>query len=327
MADTPRAVVAGTVSLDLVTSRADATTARAAVGNSGANIAVRLAAAGFDVSFVCLIGDDRHGELVLADLERWGVATDGVVVRPGYATPVVYQVTAGDGSGAESLSSSCPRCSRPRGHLLELPTPDEIPAVVWERASRADAVVTDIAGGTGTRLLEHARDIAWYEASLREATSADMTQTALVANVVKVSDEDADFYADALGCDAGPAAAPGRRWDVVTCGAEGVNWRLRGESWQHVPAVAGVEAVDTIGAGDAFTAGVLRELVASGGIEDAARGTPAANEVMELALRAGGASAARACEAIGARGDMSTPGGGDAWIANDAPFACGRCDR
>jgi fructokinase len=307
----PDVVVVGTVSLDLVADSLDAATARAAVGNSGANIAVRLAQAGLRTSFVCLIGADPIGDLVLDDLARWGVGTEWIVRRPDYRTPIVYQVTTGGGTGSDVIFSPCPQCGRPRGSALLLPDPDELPPAAWDGAAGARAVVTDVASATGARLLRAGTALTWYEASLREATIQEMVGCAAQAEIVKVSDEDADFYAPVLHQRRGRT-----RLHLLTRGSRGVDWRRPGEPWHNVPTRLATDPVDTIGAGDAFTAGAIAQLLGDG----------SAALDHEAALAAGAELAARACLAVGARGDMTPPSGSSPWIREHVPFGCGRCE-
>ncbi|OUZ11950.1 hypothetical protein BHE97_03485 [Aeromicrobium sp. PE09-221] len=309
----PRAVVVGTVSMDLVATSTDASTASAAVGNSGANIAVRLAAAGWEVDVVSLIGPDSVGDMIIEDLRRWGVGTEGLVVREGYLSPRVFQILDGVDRGTASLLFTCPRCGRPRGHRLEIPRPDELPPAFWNRASTADVLLADVAAPLSTELAAAAHGIVWFEASLRESTTAAMRALAGHAQVIKVSSEDLEHFLPAL-----ETTAPDARLQIITEGAAGVRYRSRDggswSSWHREPSHLMQEPLDTIGAGDAFTARAVIEMRG---------GQPPATAVAE-----GSTAAARACLAAGARGDMEGDGApADTWLAHGVPFRCGRCER
>lgn len=305
------AVVIGTVALDLVAASATSSHARAAVGNTGANIAVRLSAAGWNVEFVSLVGRDSAADLVEEDLRRWGVGTSGVVRREGYLTPRVFQALSTSSSSA-SLLLTCPRCDRPRGHRLEIPRPDELPESVVAFARDADLVIADVAGPAFGRLVSASRGLTWYEASLREATDAEIADLAGRVDAVKCSSEELDHFAAAFA-----DAAEGPRLRIVTEGAQGVRFQERPafawSDWTHTDSTLRTPPIDTIGAGDAFTA--------------AAAGVLAEGGTALSAVEAGSDAAALACMSEGARGDMVLSGEvPSAWLDVGVAFQCGRCD-
>lgn len=319
-----RAVVVGTVGLDLVADSGTAGTARAAVGNSGSNIAVRLAAEGVEVEFVALIGPDSAGDLVRDDLRRWGVGTTGLVVGDDYLTPRVFQVLdpdAASSGGASSLLFTCPRCGLPRGHRLQPPQAQEIPPAVMDFAATADAVIADLPGGAAQALWQATGGLRWFEASMRETTPAEIAVAARLATHAKVSAEEIDHYEQTFadhpegGSPGGTLAALAR---FVTLGAEGVRYQTRqapGLPWSgwatSASALTGAP-VDTLGAGDAWTAAAVAALIR--------------HEPLEEVLAAAADRAAAACRSEGARGDMTVAGGGSAWLREDVPFLCGRCE-
>lgn len=316
-ADGRSAVVLGTISLDLVAETPGSSTARAAVGNSAANIAVRLASLGWRVQMVSLVGRDHAAALVRQDLRRWGVHTDGIVGRAGYRTPRVFQVAGSAGGGADSLLLACPRCDRPRGHRLLVPTPDELPEAVWRDVEGADVVVADVAGDTAGRLFRQCTGMRWYEASLREATESEIAATVAHADVVKCSEEEADHYRAALSDQLSHV-----RTRILSRGGQGVDFSTRQAdgawtTWDNVPPALDRSPVDTIGAGDALTAATIDAL------QRPHEGSAAA--AVQDALAAGQRAAARACLHPGARGDMAHSTGTDVWLG-EAPFECGLCE-
>ena len=54
-----------------------------APGGPTTNTAVALSRLGAEVALVSAIGDDERGQLMLASLRNEGIATDGIIVRPG----------------------------------------------------------------------------------------------------------------------------------------------------------------------------------------------------------------------------------------------------
>jgi sugar/nucleoside kinase (ribokinase family) len=299
------AVVVGTVGVDLVADSREAPLAVAATGNSGANIAVRLAALGWETTFVCLVGDDPLADLVEEGMRARGVRTGGIVRRAGYATPRIFQVLDPAAPSTDGgLLFECPRCGRPRGYALEAPSVEELSSDVLAAAAAADLVVADMVGPAAVRLMEAAPASAlrWFEASMREAGEGDIVELASRVHVVKVSSDDADHYASALS-----SPSPTQRWRLRTAGAAGVDVQARRPgapaadarvpgadgwgAWTRVSSALDRDPVDPIGAGDAFTATAATVLSAPG------------VDVL-AAVQAGQQAAAEACLARGALGDL-----------------------
>jgi sugar/nucleoside kinase (ribokinase family) len=335
-----RAVVIGSVGLDLVAASPGALSAVAAAGNSGSNIAIRLAAAGWQVTFVTVVGADDAGRLVKADCERWGVATHSFLIDADYPTPRVFIVS--DGTAASRLLFTCPGCGG-RAEPLRIPRADQLGPRAVADAAAADLVIADIPGPAAARLAGAGRNgLVWYEASMFEAGTADQRALAAHADVLKCSREEAGHYT-ALFAAPGPRA----RVKIVTAGAAGVDAELRADAaparaitpgndaaacaqggqsppgWQrlHV-AAAPARLVDPLGAGDAFTVAAAASLAFVRG-----PGPALTAGGLKTAMTAGAAAAATACGAVGARGDMTNIAAGTAnpWIADDLPFRCPRC--
>lgn len=234
-------------------------------------------------------------------------------MRDGYFSPRVFQVAGTFGGGIASLLLACPRCGRPRGHLLEMPDLSELPATCVEAAARADLVLSDVVGPATERLWAATEGLTWFEASLREAPPAGVRAAAQRARVVKVSAEELDHYEEAF-MDGTAALAR-----FITMGADGVRWQDRTSRenewspWSTSPSRLDRPPVDTIGAGDAWTAAASSVLAAGGSLAGA--------------LDRAAGSAAEACLGIGARGDMLGPGrGSSAWLRDGIAFECGRCE-
>ncbi|GAA4066479.1 carbohydrate kinase family protein [Nonomuraea soli] len=125
---------------------------------------------------------------------------------------------------------------------------------------------------------------------------AALPRWAAFADLIRVSEEDLDH----LGLTARQACErwheQGVRLVVVTLGARGARASLDGTEIE-VPAPV-IDVVDTVGAGDTFTAGLLHALAASGELGGRLDGlTP---EIVKRALELGVRAAARTCEVPGA---------------------------
>lgn len=227
-------------------------------GGSAANVAVALSRLGREVAFATSFADDAHGRLVAARLEAAHVrlANDPYVLDK---TATATATIGADGAAAYEFDLDW---------RLAPPEIDAPPAVV--HVCSLGAVLEPGAGVV--RDLLAARPGGWvsYDVNLRPAVTgtgpdllAAVEKVAAAADLVKASDGDlAGLYPD-LDIEAaaarlrelGPAAV------VVTRGPQGATWF--GEETVSVPAVA-TDVVDTIGAGDTFSAGLLDALWESG---------------------------------------------------------------
>lgn len=227
---------------------------RTAVGGKGANQAMAAAAHGAGVVMIGAVGRDEDGTVVLTELRRRGIDTSAVVRHPAPTGRAIVAVDPhgenlivvdGGASAAlrpEDLVAATPRIADARVLLLQGEVP-EATSLAAAGIARGTVVVTP----------------APVDGVLDLAAHADV----LVPNVheaERIVGLEADL--DAPLVDRGRSAL--RHLDVparvvlLTVGAAGVLVRT-GDAVTHVPAVRTV-AVDTTGAGDAFTGAVAAAL-------------------------------------------------------------------
>jgi sugar/nucleoside kinase (ribokinase family) len=230
-------------------------------GGAGANVAVHLAGLGVPVVLAGCVGDDAAGAALVAELTAAGV---GLAVRtvPGAASGTIVSLV--EPGGQRSMLAD-------RGANLDL---------------RADDVPLPGPGGhlhlSGYTLLD-ARPRAAGLAALAAARAAGRTVSLDPASTgplraygpdrwladttgVDLLLPNADEARLLTGCadvaDAARALARGHGAVAVTLGADGALWASGGEL-VHRPARP-ADVVDTTGAGDAFTAGLLTVWLAGG---------------------------------------------------------------
>ncbi|WP_182873577.1 carbohydrate kinase family protein [Microbispora sp. H10670] len=280
-------------------------------GGSPLNVAVALAALGRPVRFAGETGDDLFGGLLRDHLARHGIGTGDLA--PAASTGLAFARVGADGSASYDFRFEW-RLSAPvaldgvtclhTGSLATLVAPggDHVRALM--RAAKAAGVTVSYDPNIRPSLAgDHSAAVALVEECVR------------LSRLVKVSAEDLDWlYPGEAGLDVA------RRWAglgpelvVVTRGGEGATAVLRdrlsddgvpgdglpgdgvpGDGVITCPAPA-VEVVDTVGAGDTFTAAYL-DALHDGPLPDGAL-TPA--RVAE-ALRRGCAAAAIVCTRAGA---------------------------
>lgn len=240
-------------------------------GGKGLNQAIAVQRLGAAASLVARIGDDSFGKLLLHALRADGVDTRHVLVdrdgSSGIAVPVVLR------DGQNSILSA------PRANL-EMTT-GQVEAAA-DAITGADALLLQFEApmAVNLRAAELAAD-AGVPVVLNAAPIVPHPPELLaLAAVLIVNEVEAEMLTPVLP----PAARPHERAlqlsriakeaAIVTLGSDGV-LVASGETVVHVPAFA-VEAVDTVGAGDAFCAAFATARCAGAPLLDATRFAAAA---------------------------------------------------
>ena len=285
--------VCGEAIVDLVPS--GPTTYEMTPGGSPANTAVAIARLDVPVTMLARLSDDDIGRLLRDHLAHNGVDLSHAVAA---TEPSALAVVARDADGSASyrfLLDGAPDWQWTDGELGPLPEPD----VALHTGSIALATSAAV-----ERFLERSRDSCTIsiDPNLRPST-LEHARNALphwlqLADIVKASTDDIALLhpgQDAVQVverwsDLGPAVV------VVTAGADGAYAAVAGEVL-HVAAEP-VQVVDTIGAGDTFSAGLLVGLHRAGLLGGRLSGLTADDlrPALDLALRA----AARTCSRAGA---------------------------
>ena len=271
-----RAVVVGSVNMDLVVEagrlpRPGETLLGGrfsmAGGGKGANQAVGAARLGASVALVGAVGGDRFGEMMRSALEEEGIECGSVASRQGEATGValITVLPGGENSiivapganatvGSDDIRESLPLLGEADVLLVQLELPVET-AVEALRLGKASGALTVF-------------DPAPYRALPEETWGfVDIA----VPNRLELAE-----FAGTEGLEEGARRLlqKGAGGVVATLGSEGA-LICRGEAMGRVEAF-NVKAVDTTGAGDAFSAALAVSLAEGKPLYEAARFASAA---------------------------------------------------
>lgn len=224
-------------------------------GGKGANTAVAAAKLGADVALLGAIGDDAYGRILTDSLRDAGVHTDllRTVERP---TGIAYITVTPDGENSILVSPGANSALEPsavEGALAGVKVmvaSMEIPLPTVERA-----VAT--AAEAGARTL------------LNLSPAAEVSPRTLAALDVLLVNEHEAAWLLGSGVDPAKLLDLGPRSAVVTLGARGA--LVITEDGTGEIASPTVEAVDTTGAGDAFTGALAAALATGVTLETAAR--------------------------------------------------------
>jgi len=246
-----------------------AMTARA--GGSPANVAVGLARLGVAASFAGRISRDPLGAFLRGQLARSGVDTALCVDAPEPATVAIVGV---DDAGGAAYSFHVEGTADWQWQPAELPANESGAAVHTGSLAIALEPGASVIADWVARQRAGGEVLVSLDPNVRPALVLDLPGyrrrlEGLVAqaHLVKVSDEDlAALEPSAEPLELARAwAALGPELVVVTHGAGGSTALRPGGEAVHCDAVA-VAVLDTIGAGDAFTAGLLAFLAGRGAL-------------------------------------------------------------
>ena len=274
-------LVVGEALVDVVT-RADGTVVERP-GGSPANVAVGLGRLGHDVTLLTALGDDPHGTAVLEHLTASGVrplvaplartGTAHATLDHHHDATYVFDIAWDTGDLVPTTPPSWVHVGS-LGTVLQ-PGADQVAALLDSTTARVS-----FDPNCRPQLMGDPRDAL-----------AQVERFVARADVVKLSEEDATWLCPEVDPVAtaqrflglGPALV------VLTRGDSGAV-ALLGEDALAVPAATGTTVVDTVGAGDAFTAGLLPTLAE----QELTRAT------VSRALHRASEIARRTCERVGA---------------------------
>jgi fructokinase len=295
-----RIVVAGESLVDLVPDAAAGHEGlRALPGGSPFNVAVGLGRLGVTTGLLGPLSADTHGDLLAERLAEAGVRAlpSGRTSRP--TTTATVRIDA-DGHASYTFALEGTSATGMTASDVALAT-RESPATATAALHVSLGAVTLASPGTGellaTLLHEGAtRPLVSLDPNVRPAVMRDLAAEraaieAAVAQVDLVKVSDADLAVLHPGRDplavAGEWARSGPALVVVTRGADGAT-AVRAEGGTLTVASLPVAVVDTVGAGDAFTSGLLSALDEHALLDRAVlRGADAATlrEVLAFAAR------------------------------------------
>lgn len=255
---------------------------QAFTGGSGGNVTEGLGRLGYDVSFLGSLGDDEGGQMLLRAFHQAGVNTSGTQIVKDERSAACF--IAVDENGQRVIFAL--------GGVALLETPEEVCASCLEYSDLlyiADAF-PEVALAAVDYLPDEAR-VVFSPGGLMASAGFEylrpiLEQTdILILNQVEVksltNQEDIEQACTEL-------LYHGPKVIFLTLGEKGVRV-VQKDSCITIPAEVVPEVVDTTGAGDAFSTGVVAGMLEGSGWEDCARlgCKMAANKIGHMGSRAG----------------------------------------
>lgn len=232
-------------------------------GGSPFNVAVGLARLGRPTAFASKVSSDLFGRYLLEYTESQGIDTRFVVSSNAQSTLAFVAMEGGEPAYAFYNEGMA-------GTLL---TPEEVPAALFDETAILHFGSISLLSGTTPaavlstveRLKGHA--LLSFDPNLRPGLVQDekayrdlLDRLAGLADVIKLSASDLQWFAPGSTVEQAAAAlaARGPALVAITQGGRGVLAVRGGDRWE-IPSFD-VQVVDTVGAGDAFSSGLLAGL-------------------------------------------------------------------
>lgn len=255
---TARILIAGEALTDIVVDADGAR--REHPGGSPLNVAVALSRLGHDAHLLTAIGDDARGDAIRAHLDESGVQLTPASVRPG-RTSTAEAVLDAHGAATYTFDLTWDPDTAGLPEAPDAVHTSSIAAVLEPGATTLSALLRSARGSSTISYDPNARPTLM---GAPEDVRARIEENIALSDVVKASDEDVAWLygtedvedVAASWRDLGPSLT------VLTRGGDGAVAFSASGRVQVAPVQ--VEVVDTVGAGDTFSAGILDALAAKG---------------------------------------------------------------
>jgi fructokinase len=274
----PRAICLGEVLIDcfaeqLGVPRSEVTSWAPLPGGAPANVACALVKLGSQADFVGAVGSDHWGDALVNLLKDMGVGHAGVQRRIKAPTRQVYVINDEGGSStfagfsendptvfadAHLFADALDPALLTDANILVLGTVSL--AYVDTRQSVERIVGLAAAQGTSVLVDVNWRPMFWPQPAEAPGRVYDLIKK---AQFLKVSDDEAEWLFGTVSPTAIARQLPQLKGVLITAGEKGCEYWLMG----NVGTVPGfeVDVEETTGAGDAFTAGFVHQLLQRGG--------------------------------------------------------------
>ncbi len=241
-----------------------------APGGAPANVAVGLQRLGIPASFIGQVGDDPFG-LWLRDLvAREGVDVSQLAVSTDARTTIAFVATRRDGKkdicfyrnpGADAQFSMAQLQAETFQNARLFHCGSVSLSLEPCRSAQFEAARLARESGALISFDPNWRPSLWNDFDLARDLIWQMMP---LCEVVKVADEEWEFVTGTPDFEQGAAKirAAGPKLVVITRGGEGASFNFEGGS-DSIPGFE-MQAIDTLGAGDAFVAGMLSQLLENG---------------------------------------------------------------
>ncbi len=250
----------GLVTLDVLVDSKEDNQRRLWAGGSCGNVLIILSYLGWKASPIVCLGEDSASQIIIDDMKKWNVNTELIFRSGKVSSPIIIEKLHNDGESAfHEFKFTCPFCGSPLPR--NRPLPSEFIEEAENRMPCSDVFYFDRVSTSAIRLARKAKSqgalivFEPHKIGIRKIFEESVN----LADIVKYSFE--QIETDALSKTA--------LLEVQTLGASGLRYKFRpkkGENgiWKEKKAFQVGRVVDSAGAGDWCTAGLIYSLGAQG---------------------------------------------------------------
>lgn len=230
------------------------------VGGEAVNEAVSAARLGRKTGIVCSLGEDGAADMILSQLAKDGVDTEGVLRSPDHPTPVTTMFVNADGTRKSITNASHKYNFHPEEHIPSFTCAKALILGSLFRAPFNDpkiiySVVTE-AKKAGQIIVADTKLPNFVKLSLK-----DIADSLPFIDFITPNEDEAKYYSGKTDPEkmADVFLSYGVKNVVIKLGAKGCFFKNTSTSF-FIPAFP-IEAVDATGAGDCFVAGFTSEIL------------------------------------------------------------------
>lgn len=291
----PVCIGTGLIALDVVINGSDVEHSRFFAGGSCGNVLAILSYLGWDSYPIARLSDNTASDILVEDFKRWGVRNDLLTFTNDGSTPIIIHRILRNKQGVPK-------------HRFEFKNPEDgsylpsykpclaksVPEIV-AKSPKPRAFFFDRINRASISLAEQYKSqgsiIIFEPSSIKDEKL--FSECLQISDIVKFSNERIPNYEDLYPQGAVPL-------EVQTLGENGLKFRKKKTMrWTSLPAYSIPNVVDTAGAGDWTTAGLITKL-----LDKSSSRLDVPNSVISDALRFGQILSALNCTTEGARGLM-----------------------
>lgn len=237
-------------------------------GGAPANFLATLSMFGAKAALLGKVGNDTFGKLLVNTLQEAGIETRGLVMADDVFTTLAFVTLDETGNREFAFARKPGADTKLTFEEIDLSLIDEAKVFHFGTLSLTD----ESARSATYKAVAYAKargKLITYDPNLRKPLWNDLEEAKKQllwglgqADVVKISDEEVDFLFG-LGVEDGAKHILenyGVKLVFVTCGAKGCFF-MNNKASGHVPALTGIQVVDTTGAGDIFGGSAVYQLL------------------------------------------------------------------